>query len=357
MAQKRRELLKGRRTRQQNTIGVVFLGMVVVGIAACDKDADDERPDRISSNVEVESALKLNERESRLVSFAAARILKHSAQARKAITNERYVRAQERVDNALKLVGIIENVLPPTSVETELNSGDLNYQDKEVLSRQLRVPVLESLLRTRDLATDAQVEAARQKDKETASALVQPESQPEKTAEGEVEVLSRAEGNIAADETPTVRDVEYVDETIDLDVTFAKQQLMLASKQLLDDKPKEADEALDRIEAKGLSVDIAILDVPLEAVADNLAFAEYEISHGRAREAKAALKTASEELQRYVKDADDESEEVKKMHEEIDDLAEEIHEKMASNETLEIAHEKVAHWWNRAWQWVTQSDT
>ena len=41
----------------------------------------------------------------------------------------------------------------------------------------------------------------------------------------------------------------------------------------------------------------------------------------------------------------------------VDELAEEIHEKMASNETLENANEKVAHWWNRAWQWVTQSDT
>ena len=359
MTQKLGSPVKARRARQSTNMGFI-VGVLVVGMAACAKDIDEWRLDQISSNDKAKSASKLNERESTIVSFAATRILKHSAQAKKAITDKKFVHAQERVDTGLKLVSIIENVLPPTSVETESKSRDLAYQDKEVLSRNMRFPVLEFLLRNDTLAADAQVEAARQKGEKSASTLVQPKSQPQARVKEKAKDPAGNRGDVVAandDDIYTVRDVEYVDETVELDVTFAKRQLKLAATQLIGNKPKEAEKALDAIKAEGLSVDIVLLDAPLEAVADNLAFAEYEISHGRVREAKLALKTASEELQRYAENTDDnKSEEFKKMREEIDELAKEIHEKMLLNETLVNAHQKIANWWNRTWQWITRSD-
>lgn len=96
------------------------------------KEADSKTPSpRIASKVDVEPVTKLSAEESREVSFAAGRILKHVAQARAAIADKKHEDASKHIRQGLKLVNIIDNVLPHYTVTTEIKSADHVYHEEE----------------------------------------------------------------------------------------------------------------------------------------------------------------------------------------------------------------------------------
>ena len=103
-------------------------------------------PPRIVSKVDVGPAVKLTPAESREVSFAAGRILKHVAQARRAIALKQHDQAKTHVDQALKLAGIIEGVLPKYKLKTEIKSGKLTYTDEEFITPEY-ITLLDELVR------------------------------------------------------------------------------------------------------------------------------------------------------------------------------------------------------------------
>lgn len=90
-----------------------------------------EHPSRISSKVEVQRAAALTDAEAVEVSFTAGRILKHISQARHAIRDKKKDEAAAHVAQSLKLIAIIDSVLPHSNVKTEIKSGDLVYTDDD----------------------------------------------------------------------------------------------------------------------------------------------------------------------------------------------------------------------------------
>ncbi len=86
---------------------------------------------RITSQVDVHPMAPLTDREEVEVSFAAGRILKHIAQARQAIGQKKNDAAASHIAQGLKLVAIIESVLPHAKVKAEIKSGDLVYTDED----------------------------------------------------------------------------------------------------------------------------------------------------------------------------------------------------------------------------------
>ena len=89
---------------------------------------------RITSKVDVGPVAKLSADESREVSFAAGRIMKHVAQARQDIAVKKHEDALKHINQSLKLVKIIENVLPQYTVKTKIKSGDLVYTDEDEIT-------------------------------------------------------------------------------------------------------------------------------------------------------------------------------------------------------------------------------
>ncbi len=106
---------------------------------------------RISSQVQVQPATTLTDKENRELSFAAGRLLKHVAQARTAIAENKTDRATKDVDQAVKLMQIIDGVLPRYKMKTTIHSGDLLYSDEDEFTPEF-ITVFEELER-RDIVS------------------------------------------------------------------------------------------------------------------------------------------------------------------------------------------------------------
>ena len=75
--------------------------------------------------VVVEPNSALTDKESRELSFAAGRVLKHVAQAGASLAEKKNDQASLHVDQGMKLMAIIDGVLPRYKMKTTINSGEL----------------------------------------------------------------------------------------------------------------------------------------------------------------------------------------------------------------------------------------
>ena len=209
-----------------------------------------DKPLRIVSKIDVEPVAHLSDSEVREVSFASGRILKHVAQARDAIAENHKQDAVRHVDQAVKLMKIVDGLLPHYKVKTQITSGDVCYLDEDDVTPRY-VTLFEDIDR-RDVISPV-IRA-----KHEAGLKADP-TPPQKEPDGKLApvplVVTRA-------------DVTYT--LVKLDVDLARRMLALASKELGEDKIKQADSALHSLQAGGVLLELEEIDLPLKQSADNL---------------------------------------------------------------------------------------
>ncbi len=235
---------------------------------------------RICSSVEVQPVAGLSDDEAEEVSFAAGRTLKHIGQARDALREGKKEEAARHVDQGLKLIAIIESVLPHYKVKTAIKSGNLQYEDEEEVAP--RYVTLFDELERRDILSP--VKQAKQE------AAGKGARKGEKSGEG-----NEAAGALVVSHV----DVNY--SAAKLDIPLARHMLAHAKRDLQGGKTDAADEALLAVQSRGVLLEYEEIDLPLEEAADNLKLAEIEMKEGRQAEAKAALHMAIDDLKRYEK--------------------------------------------------------
>ena len=220
-----------------------------------------EQPSRISSKVDVHPVAALSDKEAREVSFAAGRILKHIVQARDAIRENKKDDAAKHVEQGLKLVAIIDGVLPHYKVKTEIKSGDNAYSDEDDVTP--RYVTLFDELDRRD--------------------IISPIVQAKKEAQQKQQKTPGTQG--AANVAPGAMAVSHADihhTTAKVDIVLARHMLNRAKQFLHDGKVAEADEALLAVQSGGVLFEYEEIDLPLEEAADNLKLAEIEMKEGAA---------------------------------------------------------------------------
>lgn len=293
----------------------------------------EQRP-RITSKVETEAVTALSDEEAKDISFAAGRILKHVIQARDALRQTNLEHATVHVKQGVKLVAIVESVLPRYSVKTEITSGELTYSDEDDVTP--RYVTLFDELERRDiispvLQVQKQSKGPRQKN--------QPGQPASKEAPGAL-AISRAE-------------IAY--STATLDIVLTRHLLALARQNLAEGKVTEADEALLAIQSEAVLFEFEEIDLPLEEAADNLKLAEIEMREGRYAEAKAALQVAVDQLKNYEElVGENQGAEVQMLHQEIAKLAAELESGNVSQADQQKHASRISGWWRRATKWFKQ---
>jgi len=274
---------------------------------------------RITSTIDAQPTAKLTEEESKAVSVAAGRILKHVNDARVALEEKKTKAALEHIEKGLTLVRIIEQAVPPVKVKADIQAGDISYHHEEE-EQQGIIPIYEEL---------DQVEVVG-----PATRAKQEKSQTSGEKHSQPSVVSYA-------------GIEFT--SLDLDLPLAKRNLGRAKKALEDKKPDDAAMALLDVQTRGVLFSLVEEHLPLREAADNLKLAEYEFKYGQATEAKASLKVASDALKDYEKIAGElRAKDVKKLHLEIDDLS----GKLDQQTDREGVVKKMASWWDRVAKWL-----
>ena len=197
----------------------------------------------------MQQGANLNEEEATEVSFAAGRILSMLRKC-SAISDKKNDEAAKHVDQGLKLVAIIDSVMPHHKVKTEIQAGNLAYNDEDEIVPNY-VTVFEELER-RDIVSPV-VQAKREAQQRSG----QPAHGVEKSAKGAHLPLA-----------VTHADIEYT--ALKLDVALAKRALNAAKKSLADRKPEQADNALLALQSEGVLFEYEEIDLPLAEAADNL---------------------------------------------------------------------------------------
>ena len=295
----------------------------------------NDKPLRIVSKIDVEPVAHLSDGEVRQVSFASGRILKHVAQARDALAENHKQDAVRHVDQAVKLMKIVDGLLPHYKVKTQITSGDVCYLDEDDVTPRY-VTLFEDIDR-RDVISPV-IRA-----KHEAGLKVDPTTVP-KEPDGQLApvplVVTRA-------------DVTYT--LVKLDVDLARRMLALASKELGEERVKQADSALHSLQAGGVVLELEEIDLPLKQSADNLKLAEIEMKDGRHNEARAALQEAIDDLKDYEEQVGDKrGEEVNALHQEITKLTAELEkDKPSPAETQKLAT-TISRWRDSVSKWFTK---
>lgn len=274
---------------------------------------------RITSSIDAQPTSKLTAEESRSVSVAAGRILKHVNDARVALEEKKKKAALENIEKGLLLVQIIEQAVPPMKVKADIQAGNLIYHHEEEFQQTI-IPIYEEL---------DQVEVV------GPATLMKKEKSP------------GSDKKRTGPSVVTYAGIEFT--SLDLDLPFAKRNLGRAKKALKDNKLDEAGSALLAIQTGGVLFDLVEEHLPLREAADNLKLAEYEFKYGQTIEAKDSLKVASDALKDYEKIVGElRAKDAKKLHQEIDDLS----AKLDQQNDREGVLKKMASWWNRVAKWL-----
>ena len=303
--------------------------------AAKGDEAKSEKGSRISSKVDVESVAHLSDAEAREVSFATGRILKHVAQAREALAEKHMEDATRHVDQGLKLMKIIDTVLPHFKVKTQISSGDISYADEDDVTPRF-VTLFEEIDRHDVISPviKAKQDAAKKSDQVT----------PAKEGEAKGSVIPVVVSHA---------DVTYT--SVRLDVELARKMLTAARKELGQNKPDQADRALHSLQAGGVVFEFDEIDLPLKQAADNLKLAEIEMKDGRLEEARAALHEAIDDLKSYEERVgDNRGQEVKTLHEEITKLTVQLEGVSLPKEEVQKMTSTVNRWRANVAKWFTK---
>lgn len=280
--------------------------------------------DTITSKVDVTPPTKqLSGDEWRAISLSAGRILMHVDQALDALAEKKNDVASANIDKGLTLVKIVDGILPPTIVKTEIKGAGVTYQDEDSIT-----PTFVPIYREYD-----QVD------------VISPVTAQKQQA-------AAAKGATVAPKSPGAPEYAYagLDYTgIKFNLRLANRDLLLAQDFVKQGDAKSATAALQDIEAAGVIFEFSAMREPLVRAMDNLRLAEAELKAKHPDQAKAALSAAVDALKNYGKLAgESRSKEVAELNKEVDDVAKNI-----AGQNTESFSKKVSGWWDKCLSWFS----
>jgi hypothetical protein len=288
----------------KNTIwGPGYLALVLVLILSVSA-GNLQAQERIQSKVQVATKTKLSDKERKAISYAAVRILRHVQQARVDIKYKDGKDALRHTEKALKLATIIEKALPQYTVTSAVKSGDLTYEDEEVVQQGL-IPIYAEL-------------------DEVTSILVPIRRAKRESGEGP------AEGGTS---------LQYTSVLLDLNET---KYALAEAKALLEKRNiAEADRALARIQEEVI-FEYDEVDLPLIQARWSLADAARQYARQDYEAAKRSLARAASSLEMYQRRVGGEvSKQVQALANDIKALSEKMTEKS------EAVADTIGKFWDR----------
>ena len=273
--------------------------------------------DTISSKVDVtRPSQHFTGDESRALSLSASRILKHVDQALDALADKKNDAATANIEKGLTLVRLVDGILQPTVVKTEIKGAGVTYEDEDSVK-----PPFVSIFREYDqVDIFSTVTAQKQK------------------------------GGILPGKSVTGPEITYTEldsATVKLNLRLAKRDLLQAQDDVKKGDAKMAAADLEDIQASGVIFEFSRTSEPLVRAMDNLRLAESEMKHQHADLAKVALSGAVDALKGYEKvSGDTRSKEVAALHKEVDAVAQDL-----AGQKPETFTQKISDWWSKCLSW------
>lgn len=239
----------------------------------------------IQEQVQVSPQTHLTGQEASALSSAAARVLRHIAEARAALHKQDITAAQTQLGKADTLMDIINATLPTTKVKDRIwvAKKHLEYEDTQTVLPDL-VPISNGLDEIEDFAP-APVKKARA---HLAEARKQLHNGDKK----------------AANEALSATDAALVYTEVDLPLTQTRAAVNTARQELNKGDTKAADEALRNAEDNVVVLSVT-LDAPLSQARESLWQATQDLAAGAVDAVRKDIASAESQLSRVAESADE----------------------------------------------------
>ncbi|MDR4499220.1 MAG: hypothetical protein MRK02_15080 [Candidatus Scalindua sp.] len=318
-------------SNQMSKVTPFILVMVIVLFFASIVHSGAQTKQKISSDTKSELLSTLTNEEELAVSLAAGKILSHAESARLSLLKKKNDDAVRHIDQGLKLVYIIENVVPKRKVTTDIKSGDLAYHNEEEVVQRYITIYDESYVE--DIVTPV-LQSKKSK------LSLKPTNKVEKSKDEPVTV------------TPTEEFSMWNHTSMKLDVILAKRMLEEAENALKNSKSDDAITDLETIQTQGVTFRFETAELPLVEGANNLKIAQLEVQEGKYPEALSTLKLASDDLKKYEQLAgESRGKEVHGLHQEIDKLTNSLDDEKDLKKAMKDIEKSISSWWGRATNW------
>jgi YfdX protein len=269
-----------------------------------------EAAPRITAQVDTVPEAALTTEEQRAVSITAGRLFRHAYDAKIALEANNTEKATKEIEFAEKLVQIIENAMPSSTVKTSISSGEFGYEYEHTVKSAI-IPIQHEHDMVSLVAPLHHAYAEENNDKESDATTI-----------GVVD--------------HRMRDVHV---TLNLD--WAKTGLQVAREELAADDVEAASEGVATI-LHSVQFTAISVDVPLHRAQENLMLAKAAAEQGNKKDARALLDEVNSNLSTY------ESGSGMTDKKEIDELRKEI---KALSEDLDTTDKGVGKtiegWWDR----------
>ncbi len=280
---------------------------------------------KITSTTNVKALSTLNDQEAQAVSQAAARVLYHTERAKIAIGDKKKGEALNQIDQGIKLIRIIEKTVPRYKITTTIKASGLSYKNTDKTAQRYVTVSNNSFIE--DVITPV-IQAKK-------GSLFHHHSKAAVAPEEDFSMVDRT--------------------TVRLDTFLAKRMLAVAKTDVKANKMTDAGNALTAIQASGVIIDTASVELPLAQAADDLYLAQSEMSNHHYRNALATLKKASESLKLYGKMSHNtHSKRVSAITTEIDKLTSTIdshHNKKEIAALMDKSKSDMTAWWHEVKSW------
>ncbi len=308
---------------------IVFLIVMGIGNFVHASDKKKNKKVRISALTDVKALAILTTEEYQAVTLSAGRILHHVEAARQSIADENKKEVARHVDQALKLVEIIEAAVPKHKVTTNIKSGNISYRDEE-----------DAALRYVDIYDEQHIED-----------IVTPLMQARKERGDFHKPVIEEDGTEV--NGPAVELSISQHTSMKLDIIMARRMLEMAKRNLKEERIEDADDNLLMIQDNGILFISFIVDLPLVEAADNLKLAQIQIIDGLEAEALATLKLASDKLKEYGKETgENRALEVNTLSQEIDEITTSVENEKSLKTVMAKTKKQIGLWWTKTVQWM-----
>lgn len=234
----------------------------------------------VEESVSVQPAHPLTPKERAVISSAGLKVLQHVTEARARLARKDPKGAEKELNQAEKLLDIIQATVPTTLVKDRIvvAKKDLAYQDSRTVQPDL-IPLYSTLEEVVDFMPLKTI----------------------KPAEGTQAKAKQPEGNPVKAEEQTDAILKYME--VDLPLQATRHWVSAAKASLADGKADEADKSLKAVEQGVVYISVAI-EQPLFIARSHLERAAIDLDGGRKDLARNNLQAAISQLQRAEKSPD-----------------------------------------------------
>lgn len=266
--------------------------VLVTGFVVTSYCANAYADNSITSTVSIHSASKtISDNEWQTLSYSAGRIIKHVDLARIAIDQKNKQPAIEQVEKGLLLVKIIETVVPPVEVNTEIKAGDVVYKDEDRVN-EILIPIYNNSVRYDILA-------------------------PVMRAKSEVK-----------NQPPLKVLQEGIDFSTEyLNAAIARLYLESAKRFLQEDKLAEADKMLAELLDRGTVFESVQYEMPMSRAVSLMGASEKAYNENNFAASETFLRQASDAMSEYAKTLKTEERVImERVSTNLNDLADVVHD-------------------------------